>query len=76
LLSPEERTAFAARMEKWYRDEFDYYAGQGRRRFGGRDLECLGLARAVLEKFYHRNAQRLMPGIAANISSAPHGDAK
>jgi predicted TIM-barrel fold metal-dependent hydrolase len=59
----EERAAFVRRMEAWYRRDFDYYAGQGMRTLGGRDVECLGLPRAVLEKFYHRNAQRLMPGL-------------
>jgi len=39
------------------------YAGQGTRAKGGRAVECLGLPRPLLEKFYHRNAQRLMPGL-------------
>lgn len=74
VLSSEERAAFAARMEKWYRDEFDYYAGQGQHRLGGRAIECLGLPRVVLEKFYHGNAQRLLPGVAASLPLAPRGD--
>jgi acetyl esterase/lipase/predicted TIM-barrel fold metal-dependent hydrolase len=73
LPTPEERTAFAATMEKWYRNEFDYYAGQGRRKSGSRETEGLGLPRVVLEKFYYRNAQRLMPGIAATLKPAPSG---
>ena len=39
------------------------YAGQGTRAKGGRAVECLGLPRPLLEKFYHRNPQRLMPGL-------------
>jgi predicted TIM-barrel fold metal-dependent hydrolase len=59
--TPEERTAFARKMEQWYRQEFDYYSGRGVLRLGGQSVECLGLPHAVLEKFYYRNAQRLIP---------------
>lgn len=47
----EDRIAFAAEMEKSYRKDFDYYAKE------------IGLPRAVLDKFYHANAQRLMPSL-------------
>ena len=50
-------------MEAWYRRDLDYYAGQGTRATGGRAVECLGLPRPLFEKFYHRNTQRLMPGL-------------
>ena len=63
LPNPDEQKAFARKMESWYRSEFEYYAGQGVHRIGGRDVECLGLSRGVLEKFYHLNAYRLMPGL-------------
>ena len=76
LPTPEEQAAFAATMEKWYRSEFDYYAGQGRRESGGREIEGLGLPREVLEKFYHRNAQRLLPGMAATSAVVPGGAEK
>jgi hypothetical protein len=59
----EEKAAFVTRMESWYRRDFDYYPGQGTRTMGKREVECLGLPRSVLEKFFHRNAQRLMPGL-------------
>lgn len=61
----EERIAFAQSMEKAYRSDYRYYAGSGKATFGGREIECLNLPREVLEKFYYKNAQRLMPGLAA-----------
>lgn len=60
-----QRIAFAESMERAYRDDFQYYAGQGTAVFGGRDVECLNLPREVLDKLFHKNAQRLMPGLAA-----------
>lgn len=75
LPTAEERAAFVARMEKWYRNDFDYYARQGRHQFGGREIECLGLPLAVLEKFYHGNAQRLIPSLVADSPSPPHAEA-
>ena len=74
LPTPEERAAFVEAMEKAYRRDFDYYAGKGSRKAGGREIEGLGLPREVLDKFYHRNAQRLMPGIAAGTPPAPLRD--
>lgn len=43
------------------RDEpdYDYYAGQGEISYDNRKVDALGLPRAVLEKFYHGNAERL-----------------
>ena len=41
-------------------------SGKGTRNLGGREVECLDLPRPVLEKFYHGNAQRLMPGLKDN----------
>jgi predicted TIM-barrel fold metal-dependent hydrolase len=76
LPSAAERAAFAARMEQWYRHEFDYYAGRGSRKSGGREIEGLGLPRTVLDKFYHGNAQRLIPGIAAYSSTEPRAGSK
>jgi len=64
----EERAAFARKMENWYRDDFDYYSGHGKQKLGSREVEWLGLPREVLEKFYFRNAQRL-------IAPSPGGDA-
>jgi len=47
----EVRAAFAEAMEKTYRSDFEYY---------GREL---GLPVEVLHKFYHANAERLMPAL-------------
>lgn len=60
-----ERIAFAESMDKAYRADFQYYAGKGTAAFGGGEVECLNLPREVLEKFFYKNAQRLMPGLAA-----------
>ena len=47
----EDRAAFTESMEKTYRADFDYYTRQ------------VGLPEEVLEKFYHGNAERLMPAL-------------
>lgn len=49
-LSTDDQLAYAARIEEWYRREFAFYAGPE-----------LGLPREVLEKFFHGNAERLLP---------------
>jgi len=46
-----DRIAFTEKMEKVYRADFDYYAN------------TVGLPGDVLQKFYHGNAERLMPGL-------------
>ncbi len=60
----EERIAFTRRMESCYRADYQFYAGCGKHTFGRNEIECLALPREVLDKFYHRNAQRLMPALA------------
>lgn len=60
----EKRLAFAKKMEEAYRADFIYYAAKGKNRAGRNDIECLSLPNEVLEKFYHKNAQRLMPALA------------
>ena len=62
--SAEERVAFTKGIEKTYRAEYRYYAGEGSSRAGGKEVQCLALPREVLETFYHKNAQRLMPALA------------
>ncbi|UCF38153.1 MAG: amidohydrolase family protein, partial [Acidobacteriota bacterium] len=62
-LSAEEQRAFVDRLEERYRQDFQYYAGTGRMEYRGKEIECLGLPKDVLEKFYSGNAQRLMPGL-------------
>jgi predicted TIM-barrel fold metal-dependent hydrolase len=59
--SPEQRIAFTEAMERGYRSDYRYYASGGRQSFGRREVECLELPAEVLEKFYHGNAERLMP---------------
>jgi hypothetical protein len=48
------------RLEERYRLDWQYYAGSGDMQYDGRPVEALGLLRDVLEKFYHRNARRLI----------------
>lgn len=59
-----EQLSFMRRAEARYRQEYQYYAGTGTVKFGQRDCVCLALPRPVLEKFYHKNAQALFPGLA------------
>jgi predicted TIM-barrel fold metal-dependent hydrolase len=61
--STEERLRFARTLEESYRRDFRYYAGQGGMEYRGRTVQCLALPREVLEKLYHRNAQRVIPGL-------------
>lgn len=61
-----EQQAFTQKMERWYRQDFEYYAGHGKLQIGGKTVECLGLPRAILDKFYHQNAQRLIPGLRSS----------
>ncbi len=61
--SAEERLRFARGLEESYRRDFRYYAGEGEMEYRGRTVRCLGLPRDVLEKLYHRNAARLIPGL-------------
>lgn len=54
---PEETLqAFIKNAEAAYRADFAYFAGNGDR--------SLNLPRTVVERFYHGNAQRLMPALA------------
>ncbi len=54
-----QRRAHANSLELRYRADFDYYAGEGETTYNGRKTEALHLPRAVLEKFYHANAERI-----------------
>ena len=55
-----QRAKFAADLEAQYRLDYAYYAGTGQMEYSGAQVEALGLPRDVLEKFYFRNAQRLI----------------
>jgi predicted TIM-barrel fold metal-dependent hydrolase len=61
----EEFIAFVARLEQRYRSDYAFYAGTGTVESAGRMVLALGLPRSVLEKFYSRNAIRLLPGLAS-----------
>jgi predicted TIM-barrel fold metal-dependent hydrolase len=61
--SAEERLRFARGLEESYRRDFQYYAGEGEMEYRGKKVRCLGLPREVLEKLYHGNAERLIPGL-------------
>ena len=42
-------------------EEKKEFVEQLSKEMGGKQVDCLGLPRPVLEKFYHKNAQRLIP---------------
>lgn len=56
----EARQKFAADLEAQYRRDWDYYAGAGAITYGADTVEALGLPKGVLEKFYWRNAERII----------------
>ena len=56
----EQRQTFAADLEAQYRRDWDYYAGTGSIAYNADTVEALGLPRDVLEKFYWRNAGRII----------------
>ena len=68
--SAEERRAFVRELEASYRRDFRYYAGEGEMEYRGRTVRGLGLPREVLEKLYHANAERVIPGLAPEPSTA------
>lgn len=69
--SATERAAFTVRMEKHYRSDYLFYSGNGKHAFGRSEVQCLALPHDVLEKFYHGNAQRLMPALGDSGASNP-----
>jgi predicted TIM-barrel fold metal-dependent hydrolase len=58
-VTDQQRRGHVNRLELQYRADFDYYAGSGEVTHTGRKVQALQLPRAVLEKFYHQNAQRI-----------------
>ena len=54
------RQQFATDLEAQYRRDWAYYAGAGSVAYGDDTIEALGLPQDVLEKFYWRNAERLI----------------
>jgi predicted TIM-barrel fold metal-dependent hydrolase len=55
-----ERAKFAADLEAQYRRDWSYYAGPGPVDYGGDTVQGLALPQAVLEKFYWKNAERVI----------------
>ena len=55
-----DRAKFAADLEAQYRRDWAYYAGAGAIAYGGETVEGLALPQAVLDKFYWRNAERII----------------
>lgn len=60
-LSASEAQEFVRNLEDRYRRDFQYYAGEGKMEYRGKEVECLNLPLEVLEKFYSKNALRLLP---------------
>ncbi len=54
-----QRQGHANSLELRYQADWDYYAGSGETTYNGRKVQALNLPRAVLEQFYHANAERL-----------------
>ena len=61
--SKEERQRFVRDLEGAYRRDFRYYAGEGEMEYRAKTVRCLDLPRGVLEKLYHGNAERIVPGL-------------
>ncbi|MBM3853938.1 MAG: hypothetical protein FJ399_12415 [Verrucomicrobia bacterium] len=59
IVTEAQRQGHLNRLELRYRADYDYYAGRGEITYDNRKVEALALPRGVLEKFYHRNAERL-----------------
>jgi predicted TIM-barrel fold metal-dependent hydrolase len=55
-----QRAQFAADLEAQYRLDYAFYAGTGQMEYAGAQVKALGLPPEVLEKFYFRNAQRVI----------------
>ena len=56
-----DRATFAADLEAQYRRDWAYYAGTGTTDYGrGDTVEGLALPQVVLEKFYWKNAERIV----------------
>lgn len=55
-----QREKFAADLEAQYRRDWDYYAGTGSVAYLSDTVEALNLPKEVLEKFYWKNAGRII----------------
>jgi predicted TIM-barrel fold metal-dependent hydrolase len=55
-----DRAKFAADLEAQYRRDWIYYAGTGGVEYSGQQVDGLALPQPVLEKFYSKNAERIL----------------
>ena len=55
-----DRTRFAGDLEAQYRRDWAYYAGRSSIDYSGETVEALALPQEVLEKFYSKNAERII----------------
>ena len=62
-IDPQKREEFFEEVLARYRTDYQYYSGQGTMKYRGKEVECLGLPRTVLEKLYSGNARRIIPGL-------------
>jgi predicted TIM-barrel fold metal-dependent hydrolase len=60
---PQDMAAYAKDIEERYRNDYRYYAGTDNLEMAGKTVEGLGLPREVLEKFYNRNARRIISNL-------------
>jgi predicted TIM-barrel fold metal-dependent hydrolase len=60
-MTKEEKASFVESIQAGYRNHWDYYAGYGPVEISGRTVQGLNLPEQVLEKFYFRNARRVIP---------------
>ncbi|MCB1122347.1 MAG: amidohydrolase family protein, partial [Verrucomicrobiae bacterium] len=59
----EERARFKERSRKMYEDQWNYFSSDGMATYLGYTTRGLNLPTEVLEKFYYKNAQKVIPGL-------------
>jgi hypothetical protein len=60
-MTEEEIASFIKGVENKYRSHWAYFSGNGEVELSGYQAEGLNLPSEVLEKFYFRNARRIIP---------------
>ncbi len=68
---PQDMAAYANDIEERYRNDYRYYAGTGTLEMAGKTVEGIGLPREVLEKFYNRNARRIISNLKFLTATPP-----
>lgn len=66
----EEMAKIAGNAEGHYRRDWTYFSGTGTVEVKGKSVECLSLPREVLEKFYHKNAERLIGTASPHVAKS------